>query len=247
MADHIKELVEQLKTAHGENLVSIVLYGSGAHLSENPRMDNSHDAATGDKNILVVLEQITPAELRHAHGAAERWRAAGNPLPVYFTNAEIENSADVFPVEFIDLSHAHQVLAGRDPFENLRIPKRNLRHQLEYELRGKLLRLRALYIPASENTLRLARLMHDSLMTYAVLFRHVISMLGSNPPVDKRECAIHLAELLGLDAGVFKRIFNFEIEDYLPLQAEVDDTFAAYLVQIEKVIEAVDRLPVEAE
>jgi hypothetical protein len=247
LADHIKELVEQLKTSHGENLVSIVLYGSGAQPSANQRLDDSHNAETGNKNILVVLDQITPAELRHAHGAAERWRAAGNPLPVYFTSAEIENSADVFPVEFIDLSHAHQVLAGRDPFENLKIPKRNLRHQLEYELRGKLLRLRALYIPASENTLRLARLMHDSLMTYAVLFRHVISMMGSNPPADKRECAIHLAQLLGLDTGVFNKIFNLASEDYLPLQAEVNDTFAAYLVQIEKVIDAVDRLPVEAD
>lgn len=240
MADHIKELVEQLKTAHGDNLVSIVLYGSAA------QTQGTGDAA-GDKNIMVVLEQITPAELRHAHGAAQRWREAGNPLPVYFTSSDIENSVDVFPIEFIDLSHAHRVLAGSDPFANLKIPKRNLRHQLEYELRGKLLRLRAIYIPASESTFRLARLMHDSLMTYAVLFRHVVSMMGSDPPHDKKACAIHLAELLSLDTAVFKKIFNYASDDYMPLQAEVDDTFAAYLVQIEKVIEAVDRLPVEVD
>jgi hypothetical protein len=247
LADHIKELVEQLKTAHGDNLVSIVLYGSTAHKAADGKGSRSRDEAKGDNNVLVVLEEITPAELRHAHNAAERWRDAGNPLPIYFTRAEIEDSADVFPIEFIDLSHARRILAGRDPFDSLQIPKRNLRHQLEYELRGKLIRLRALYIPASENTFRLARLMHDSLMTYAVLFRHIVSMLGSDPPVDKRECALRLAELLSLDTNVFRRIFEYASEDYMPLQAEVDDTFAAYLVQIKKVIDAVDRLPVEAD
>jgi hypothetical protein len=238
LADHINDIVEELKNAHGQNLYSIVLYGSSA-------ARETTDADTGDKNILVVLERITPEDLRHAHAAAEHWREHGNPLPIYFTRSEIDESADVFPIEFIDLSHAHRVLAGRDPFERLRIPHRNLRHQLEYELRGKLIRLRSLYIPTSHNTYRLARLMYDSLMTYAVLFRHIITMLGGNPSFDKRECIGELADLVGLDKKVFARVFQYADEDSSPLQIEVEETFADYLVQIEKIVDAVNHLPVE--
>jgi hypothetical protein len=237
LADQLSGLVKRLNEAHGENLKSVVLYGQAAA-----------DGGSGEgepRKILVVLDRITPDELRAAHPVAEGWVSQGNPLPVYFTSGEIQESSDVFPIEFIDMSHVRRVLYGADPFESLDIPTLNLRHQLEYELRGKLLRLRSLYIQVYNNPNRLASLMADSLDSFIVLFRHVIALLGAEAPVGKRETVMKLAGLLSLNQTVLAHIFDYAADEDVWLETETNETFAAYLEQIEKVIYTINHLPTE--
>ena len=233
MADELNELKDKLTEAHDENLKSVVLYGSavvGGQLDEDR-----------PKKVLVVLDRIAPADLKAAHEVAEWWRSKGNPVPVYFTSEEMADSSDVFPIEFIDMSQVRHVLYGKDPFDGLDIPTQNLRHQIEYELRAKLLRLRRLYIPASRNADQLARLMADSLDNFAVLFRHILVMLGKEASFNKRECVMRLADELKLDKRVLVRIFEYAPDEEVWLESETNETFAKYLAQIEKVIEVVDK------
>ena len=231
MEDKLDGFVKNLREAHGENLKSVVLYG--------PALVGDQLDEDRPKNILVVLNRITPDDLKAAHDVAEEWRLQGNPLPVYFTSREVIDSSDVFPIEFIDMSRHRLVLYGDDPFVGLEISTQNLRHQLEYEFRGKLIRLRTLYITASHNPNRLARLMVDSLDSFVVLFRHVLEMLGGKASFDKRECIMGLADTLNLDKRVFTRLFDYEADEELWLEAETNETFAAYLREIERVINAV--------
>jgi hypothetical protein len=233
LADELSELVERLSEAHENNLISVVLYGSAV---AGGQLDDD-----APKKVLIVVKHITPSDLKVSHEVAEWWRLEGNPPPVYFTSEEIEDSSDVFPIEFIDMSQIRHVIYGKDPFEGLDIRTHNLRHQLEYELRGKLIRLRTLYIPASQNANRLAQLMANSLDSFAVLFRHVLAMSGKDAPFEKRDCVMKLADALKLDKQVFTRIFDYAADDELWLETETNETFAKYLVQIERVIEAVDK------
>lgn len=232
MADALIELVQRLSDSHGVNLKSIVLYGSAAGVG---KIDKDRP-----KKVLVVLDRIAPPDLKAAHSVAEWWRTEGNPVPVYFTSEEVADSSDVFPIEFIDMSQTRRVLYGKDPFDGLDISTQNLRHQLEYELRGKLLRLRRLYIPASRNANELARLMAGSLDNFAVLFRHVIAMRGKEAPFNKRESVIKLSDELGLDKKVFERIFEYAGDEQVWLEWETNEVFGKYLEQIERVVEAVD-------
>ena len=237
MSDQLNEIVARLKETHAENLKAVLLYGSA---TASAQRDEDRP-----KNLLVVLETIAPEDLHSAHPVAEWWRAHNNPVPIYFTSHEIAESSDVFPMEFMDMSRSRRVLYGSDPFERLEIPTYNLRHQLEYELRGKLLRLRTVYISVSESPERLARLMADSLDSFAVLFRHALGLLGVDAPYDKRECVLKLAAALNLDRAVFLRVFEYDKDEDVWLQAETSGTFAGYLVQIERVIRAIDALPAE--
>jgi hypothetical protein len=233
LADALNELVQKLNEAHAENLKSVVLYGSAI-------VDGQSDEQRPRK-VLVVLDRILPIDLEAAHEVAEWWRSEGNPVPVYFTSEEMDESSDVFPIEFIDMSQVRQVLYGRDPFEGLQVSTRNLRHQLEYELRAKMLRLRRLYIPASRNANRLARLMAESLDDFAVLFRHVLAMLGKEASFDKRECVMKLAGELQLDETVFARIFEYAVDEEVWLESETNESFSTYLAQLAKVIKVVDK------
>src|SRR6266542_1408100 len=169
--------VGDLHSAHGENLVSVVLYGSAAA--------GDHTQLRSDHNVLIALNRITSEDLRLAQAPMREWQRLGQPLPVYFTVTELKDAADVFPIEFLQMEKARKVLYGRDPFEFVDVSRANLRHQTEYELRTKLIRLRRLYIPASVSVEKLSALMSDSLASFAALFGGLLILMGQEPPITK--------------------------------------------------------------
>ena len=234
-------LVGDLKATHGDNLASVVLYGSAA--------SGDFVQLESDYNILIALNRITPEDLRLAQAPAREWQRLGHPLPVYFTFTELHDAADVFPIEFHQMERARVVLYGRDPFETVRISDENLRHQAEYELRSKLIQLRRLYIPASVSVGRLQDLMSDSLSSFATLFAPVLLLHGEEPPVLKRDVVRATVRLLGLDGASFERVFELResVGRAASDEREANELFANYLAQVEAVIEAVDRLEVSGE
>jgi predicted nucleotidyltransferase len=233
-----KHLVGDLKATHGDNLASVVLYGSAA-AGDFVRLQS-------DYNILIALHRITPEDLRLSQAPVREWQRLGHPLPVYFTFNELRDAADVFPVEFHEMERARVVLYGRDPFETLRISDVNLRHQAEYELRSKLIQLRRLYIPASTSARRLQDLMADSLKSFASIFAAVLLLHGRELPAAKHERVRATVRLLGLDAQTFERVFQLREGDLELDEDEANELFASYMAQIERVIEAVDRAEVSA-
>ena len=232
-----KGLIDDLRQTHGANLVAIVLYGSAAA--------GDHIQFRSNYNLLIALNQITPEDLRLAQAPMREWQRLGNPLPVYFTVAELREAADVFPIEFHQMEQARVILYGQDPLASLHISDANLRHQTEYELRSKLLQLRRLYIPASVSSDKLEALLTDSLTSFATLFASVLILHGvKQPPITKRESVQAAVRLLGLNGTAFDQIFELRERGAQPLtRDELDDLFAAYMRQIESVIAAVDRLP----
>jgi predicted nucleotidyltransferase len=228
-------LVEDLRATHGDNLASVVLYGSAAA--------GDHIELQSDYNLLIALKRITPEDLRLAQAPMREWQRLGHPLPVYFTVEELSDAADVFPIEFHQMANARVVLYGQDPFEFVQLSNANLRRQTEYELRSKLIQLRRHYIPASISVEKLSDLMSDSLSSFAVLFRAVLLLHEQEPPVAKADCVRATARLLKLEAAPFERIFEFRTNGALPRsEKEANELFAAYMFQIEQVVEAVDEL-----
>jgi hypothetical protein len=231
----LEKLIDDLRVAHGDNLASIVLYGSAAV--------GNQDNRRSDHNLLIALKRITTDDLHAAHDALQDWHKLGQPTPVYFTVEELQDAADVFPIEFLQMEKARKVLFGRDPFEFVQIAPANLRHQTEYELRTALIRLRRLYIPASSSAEKLSNLMSDSLASFAALFRAVLILKGEEPPVSKAESVHATVRMLNLDSAPFERILKLHTDqDSAFTAAEANGLFASYMAQIEKVIEAVDRI-----
>jgi hypothetical protein len=231
----LRELVDDLRTTHGENLASVVLYGSAAA--------GDDVELRSDYNLLIALNRITPEDLRMAQAPMREWQRMGHSLPVYFTVEELSDAADVFPIEFHQMANARVVLYGHDPFEFVKLSDANLRHQTEYELRSKLIQLRRLYIPASVSIEKLCDLMSDSLSTFAALFRPVLLLFGEEAPVAKRDVVRATTRLLKLDPAPFERIFDLRNDGNMPSsEKEANDLFAVYMFQIGEVVEAVDEL-----
>ena len=236
MIERFQAFIDDLKSTHGKNLSSVILYGSAAAGDFVPKRS--------DYNILIAVHKIGPEDLRNAHACIREWARMGNPVPVYFTVSELQNAADVFPIEFHQMSIARKVLYGPDVLEGLEISDKFLRLQAEYELRSKLVQLRRQYIPASASVEGLQRLMADSLSSFSALFRAVLILKGMNPPPTKHEIVALTARNLSIDGTPFEKIFSIR-ENKLTEKLDekrANALFGEYLEQIENVINAVDSI-----
>jgi hypothetical protein len=232
----LKSLLSDLRATHGDNLASVVLYGSAAA--------GDSIELRSDYNLLITLNRIAPEDLRQAQAPMREWQRLGHPVPVYFTREELSDAADVFPIEFHQMARARVVLYGQDPFEFLQFSNANLRHQTEYELRSKLIQLRRMYIPASVSVEKLCDLMSDSLASFASLFRAVLTLYGEEPPIAKPDTVRAAVRRFQLDPDPFEKIFAFRASDYVPpSENEANDIFGAYMEQIDRVIQLVDEFP----
>lgn len=234
MRHYFEAFIDDLRSTHGSNLAAVILYGSAAAGDFVPNRS--------DYNILVALEKIGPEDLRKSHACVREWARLGNPVPVYFTVSELQNAADVFPIEFHQMTVARKVLFGKDVLAGLEISDKFLRHQAEFELRSKLLQLRRQYIPASASVDGLKALMAESLASFAVLFGAMLILRGIEPPATKHEIVALTAEHLGIDGRPFEKIFNIRENNFTGKLDNVaaNQLFGEYMEQIERVIDAAD-------
>lgn len=233
MEQKLQELVDRLRKAERDRLVSVILYGSAA--------TGNHHGEFSDLNVLCVLNRVTPAELADAEPIFKWWRAQGNPSPLLMSEEEVQHSTDCFPIEFHDIEERRRVLFGRDVVENLVIDKTFYRAQVEMELRTKLLRLRQKAGSILSDKSALLRLMIDSVPNFLVLSRHALLVSGFAASLQKREIARELAKM-GADSSPFDTLLDLREQKKKAGEVDPEALFANYLRQIETVVAHVDRL-----
>lgn len=111
----------KIKEILGENLVTLAEYYTG-----------------DQKRLIAVCKTLDLNVLRKLKQGKEHL--------LLFTEEEISRGADVFPVEFLNIRHDYKIHYGEDLLKNINISKRNLRFQLEFEFRSKLIHLRSEYL-----------------------------------------------------------------------------------------------------
>jgi hypothetical protein len=218
----------------GERLVSLVLYGSLAA--------GDYDADSSNLNVLAVLERVGPAELERVYPTVDWWLRRKQPAPVLLSKDEIENGADAFAIEFYDIRHAYRVLYGADVIAGVAIDASHHRHQVEHELRSRLVRLRERYLAMQKDRKALIGLLSDSLPSFATLLRHAALLAGGAPHMKKREAIAEAAARLGIDASPFEEILNVRTGEKKLTDAEIAPLFESYLKQIDAAARFIDGL-----
>ena len=229
----INEFIGRLRAACGENLQSVILYGSAADGEFHPEFSNV--------NLLCILRESSFSALTAMAPAVEWWTRQKHHAPLLLTREELEHSTDVFSIELLDMQQRHRVLFGDDVLSGLQIPMHLHRAQLEYELREKLILLRGRLLAAG-NKKQLWELLLGSLSTFTTLFRHGLIALGETPPKAKREAVQALATRIPFDPSAFLQLLDIRERKAETRQFEVNDVFTRYLAAIQQVTAAVDRM-----
>jgi len=230
----IDEFVSRTRAALGDDLQSIILYGSAATGDFHPDFSNV--------NLLCVLRNTSYQTLGRFAPTVAWWNAKKHPSPLVLTAREIERSADVFSIELFDIQQRHRVLFGEDPLAKLQVPMHLHRAQLEYEMREKLILLRERMLAVSFDKSRLWDLLLHSLPAFTTLFRHTLMAFGEPVPASKREAVEILARRVAFDPAPFFQLLDIREHKVERSQFDVHDVFARYLTAVEQVTAAVDTM-----
>ena len=230
----LNELVQRLQRALADDLVSVVLYGSA--------VTGDYQDKISDLNVLCILTTVGPSQLERAYEPADWWLKKKQPAPVLLSVEEIERAHDAFAIEFLDIRAAYRVLHGKDLIQSVEVERTHHRHQVEHELRSRLLRLRERYLALQKDRGELIQLLVDSLPTFATLLRHALLLSGAQPPVKKREIFREAAQRLSISADPFETLLDVREGKRRLRDPEIRPVFDNYLREIARTAEYVDRL-----
>lgn len=232
MDNRVKKFSDELIQKAGNNLVSLIAYGSlatGEHYKKS------------DYNMLIVLNEIGLKELTAISVVIKKWVKQGNPVPMIFTEEAIKMSMDVFPLEFIDIKDNHIIFYGRDIFKKLKINTKNLRMEVERELKGGFLRLIRAYLMTEGKTKDLKEVMLNSISGIIALFKGVLRVYKIKPPLKKPDIINAMPESIKLNKTVFFDILKLKEDIQIFNNNEILSIFSEYIENIKKVIKKVDK------
>lgn len=227
------EFASRVSAALGGRLVSLLVYGSaaqrGAQASRAP-VDTLLIADGVDERLFSALAPIVAA-----------WMGEGHPPTIILSEGEWHSSADVFAIEYEDIRAAHRLLAGRDPWAGISVQREDVQRQLEYELVGKLVRLRQGYVGVLDDGPRLAALIVASTGGFLTMLRTTLRLAGTPVPATPAEVVLAAAAVIGFPAtDLADVVAHIEKRARLTLVAR-DPRAAAYLEAVAKTADYVNR------
>lgn len=202
--EYLQEFVSGVQSAVQDKLVSALLYGSAAR--GEPYTPNS------DLNVLLIVKDFSLKDMSALRKVLARGQKNARIAPIFWTEEELKNSVDVFPVEFLDMAENHKVLYGKDPVTGIHVDTKNLRHQVEFELRSKLLRLRSGWIEFSDSPKAQLNFLLRSGASLMLLFTQAQKMSGgkleSGVAEPFRKCVLLKKGEIKLDREGITRLYE---------------------------------------
>jgi predicted nucleotidyltransferase len=232
--DIFEDFCADYQKVYGEDLLSITLYGSCARGEYVP--------GKSDINFLIVLSERGIAGLGKALPLVGPWQKRAVSTPLFLTVAYIESSLDSFPIEFLNMQSAYQVVFGIDVLRDLAVDSRHLRLQCERELKGKLLQLRERFLETGGAPRRVRQLISRSLPSFLAVFQAILQLNGSAAVIDRSRLLVEIGRLTGLQADFFLELMDIKngTRKLAPDQAIV--CMERYIEQIRSLTLAVDRM-----
>jgi len=136
-ASVVAGFIDAAREAFGDDLRSVVLYGSGAEGRLRP---------SSDINLLLILRTFAREKVNGIRGQF----------------SEIKSAGELFAQKFSDILRRHRLLYGSDPFSGVSIPKSAVLWRLKQVLLNLTLRLREAYAERGATPERVSALIADA-------------------------------------------------------------------------------------
>jgi hypothetical protein len=230
------EITADCEKIFGEDLVSIILYGSGAGEDYVP--------GKSDLNFLITL---TDRGIEGLDGILEtfgRWRKRNVAVPLFMTRAYLTGSLDAYPIEFLNMKRQYVVVHGEDVLADLAFDPCHIRLQLERELRGKLLHLRSGYLATGGSPRKIRELIRVSLTAFVSLFSALLYLKCVEIPKGKRDVITAAGVAFGFDTAVFLKCEEIRRKTDGFSSAEVQTIFRDYMKKVGRLCGMIDKMEV---
>lgn len=169
--------IETVANVLGSNLVTLAEYYMG---------DKAYDLVVCHKLDFETLSKLKDLE----------------SVPTVFTFDEIVNARDVFPIELLNISKHHKIIKGEDILKDIVVTKADLRRQLEFEFRSKLIHLRRAYLRGNDDD------MYEIILEAVPTMAPIIGGLMYLKNIEGKFSVSVLQDAYGVDTQILLDIYN---------------------------------------
>jgi len=227
----INAFIQSLKEIYGNDLLSVILYGSAS----SGEFVTNHS----NLNILVLLKSTELTLLKKASKIVKKFKKL---TPLFLTPEFIHSSTDIFPIEFLDMQENYNILYGQDILKDIHVDLKNLKFQCEQELKVKLLNLKQVYLNLNRQPVNLREPLFKAFTSILHILRNVLRLKGILPPYPKEDLLKKLALHLKIDICCWRKIQAAKSKKIKLSKAEIEELFSILVDNLEKITQDVDVL-----
>ena len=174
--DILTRFVAQINQQWTADLGALVLFGSAAR--------GDFIMGRSNINVLLIVRHLSVEVLQRAGQLQRQWAKHQIVAPLLMTEEDLVKSRSLFPLEFLQMTHSHVLLAGHDPFSETRVDTTRLGWQCEHELMANLLRVRQRFIEGEGRIEAVQALLILSITAVLPCIRGLLFCLGQ-PSTEK--------------------------------------------------------------
>ena len=231
----LEVLCERVQLALGEDFVGALLYGSAAR----------EDWVEGlsDINLMIISQR---ADLPRCAAITAPLRRAQRDIPVHaelITPRDLERSADVFPLKFLDIQRTHHLLAGRDPLADVEIAWDHLRLRVEQQLKSVMFSLRQDYLVYERQPEQLIRTIRRELGAFLMGLGALGFLSDGQWWLSGKEAIAESAvQNFGVEPWLMADLLAIRARKLQPDPERLQQIYAAFMHAAEHLADVVDRL-----
>ena len=215
--------VEIMKEHFQDRLISMGLHNIGV----TSFMDNN--------GIFIILDKVEPDDLLNIKRVYIKYKKKYT-TPIVVNKKFFKGAVDVFCMEILELKENAKILCGENLFEDLDISNENLRKQIEYELRSKLLVLKGAFVDLPLDRKVVDNIAYRSMYNFLLILRNLLRLKGK---------IINDSTLI----EEFEKAFNVKLKAFKMLRDspkmgfdKLLEIFKQYLKEVEELVEISDKI-----
>lgn len=182
----LTSFVESAQAAFGDDLKSVVLFGSAAEGSLRP---------SSDVNLLLLLTKFDAAKADQVRESLRRTAVEIHLQTMFLLEEELPAAMESFAVKFGDIARRHQVLYGINPFAALRPSPEKALARLKQILLNLTLRMREAYVLRSLREEQVVYLISEMAGPLRACASTLLELQGT-PAANGKEALAHVASTL---------------------------------------------------
>ncbi|MFB3788986.1 MAG: nucleotidyltransferase domain-containing protein [bacterium] len=226
---------EQVAAVFGPRVDSIYLHGSV--------VTGDYLPGQSDVNSLVLFDTFHFADARRMQPMVQGGRKNRIAAPLCLSVNTLKRSTDTFPLEFIEIQDKHLFLYGEtDRVNSLEIPMELLRVKIEEQIKGKLIRLRQIYMEHRGLDRELTNLLVDAQKQLFPVLRNLLRFVGvTAPPLNKDLILQALETRLRFSVIPLRRIWEQTAGRAAIPPAEAVSVYGEFIEVLVKLADLIDR------
>ena len=190
-------------------------------------------AGRSNINLLILGPSVSLDLLQRAGKLHQEWGKHQFIAPLLMTEDDLGRSGRLFPLEYLQMTQYHVVLAGQNPFVEFQVNRDRLAWQCEQELMSNVLRLRQRFIEGAGRIEAIQALLILSITAVLPCIRGLLHVIDQPSQKNDLEILEHLPDTLQFDSTVFLEILQIKRGMSSPGKYEWPKTYSRYLQNLE--------------